>query len=94
MLDELEDEQPEVELEEEKQDALCLMYLQLFSSSAGHEVLADLMRNFHYGQSVPLTPETALMDAGRREVVQHIIDKMKAIDKRKAAEAVFNAECI
>lgn len=82
------------ELEEQKHDALCLIYLQHFSSSAGHEVLADLMRNFMYGQSVPLTPESALVDVGRREVVQHIIDKMKAIDKRKAAEAVFEADCI
>ncbi len=87
-------EDDEVELEEQKHDALCLVYLQLFSGSAGHEVLADLMRNFHYGQSSPMTPESVMMDAGRREVVQHIIDKMRAIDKRKAAEAIFEADCI
>lgn len=93
-MGELEEQNEAIDLEEEKQDALCLIYLQHFSTSAGHEVLADLMRNFMYGQGIPLTPESALMDAGRREVVQHIIDKMKAIDKRKAAEAVFEADCI
>jgi hypothetical protein len=94
MEEELDEQDETIGLEEDKQNALCVIYLQHFSTSAGHEVLADLMRTFMYGQSVPLTPESALMDAGKREVVQHIIDKMKAIDKRKAAEAVFEADCI
>ncbi len=93
-MEELEQEESGKVPEEERHDALCVMYLQLFSSSAGHEVLADLMRTFHYGQSSPMTPESIMMDAGRREVVQHIIDKMKAVNKRKAAQAVFEADCI
>ncbi len=74
-------EDDEDQVLEEKQDALCLIYLQLFSTPAGHEVLADLMRTFQYGQSYPMTPESIMIDVGRREVVQHIIDKMKAVDK-------------
>ncbi len=91
-------EDDEDQVLEEKQDSLCLVYLQHFSTPAGHEVLADLKRSFYDGVSIKRTyetlTETALIDRGHREVIEHIIMKMRGVDKRAAAEAVFEADCI
>ena len=97
-MGELEEEETGIVREEERHDALCLIYLQHFSSSAGHEILADLKRSFYDGVGIQKPNETltesALVDRGHREVIEHIVMKMTAVNKRKAAEAVFEADCI
>lgn len=78
---------------EKEPEDIALMYLQLFATPGGVEVLADLKKVFDFTW-YPSTGFSLEMHAGSRMVVQHIIDKMRCVDKAAAAEVVFKADCI
>jgi hypothetical protein len=79
---------------EKEPEDIALIYLQTFATPGGLEVLADLKRTFYNTSGYGKASEEVLADGYRRDVIQHIIDKMSSVNKRKAAEVVFNADSI
>lgn len=78
---------------EKEPEDIAEMYLQLFATAGGLEVLADLKKTFDFTW-YPSTGLSLEMHAGSRMVIQHIIDKMRCVNKMAAAEVVFKADCI
>lgn len=77
-----------------EQSDLSLIYLQTLATPGGLEILADLKRTFYDTSAYGKTQEEVLADGYRRDVIQHIIDKLKAAGKTQAADILFKADCM
>lgn len=79
--------------EEKEPEAIALSYLQTLATPGGLDMFSDLRKTFEFTW-YPSTGLSLEMHAGARMVIQHMVDKMKMVDKKAAAEVVFNADCI
>jgi len=81
-------------LKDKSHDDLGEIYLQTFATSGGLEILADLKRTFYNTSSFGKKQDEVLADGYRRDVVQHIIDKMYGVNKKAAAQIMLNVDYV
>jgi len=78
---------------DDRHEDLALCYLQTLATPGGLEILADLRKTFDYAW-YPDCGVSLEIHAGARIVLEHIINKMKSVNKKAAAQIVFDADCI
>jgi len=78
---------------EKEPEDIALAYLQTLATPGGLDMFSDLRKTFEYTW-YPSCGLTLEMHAGARMVIQHMIDKMKCVDRKSAAEVIFNADCL
>ena len=78
---------------EKEPEDMALIYLQTLSTPGGLEMFSDLRNVFEYTW-YPSCGLTLEMHAGARMVLQHMVDKMKSVDKKQAEDVVYKADCI